>query len=201
MKTLREQLLETLPSSYDPDNDGFQMLLELAVPFEIPAKEALMNPGRPFDKIYFITDGMIRVYTIYKEIDYTIDFYVKGKFILDWKGGNEQIESAYYYESLFPTKGWYWNREEFVKLMQDHSSCLITRRFFAESLYLQQVDRLLTFQSENLKEKYLHLLKNHGDLINIVPQYYIASYLGVKPQSLSRIKRNLLKTKDEGINQ
>ena len=43
----------------------------------------------------------------------------------------------------------------------------------------------------NAKERYLNLIKRSSKIIKKIPQHYIASYLGIKPQSLSRIRKNL----------
>ena len=51
--------------------------------------------------------------------------------------------------------------------------------------------KIIDAQTESAEEKYLKLLKNSPEIVQRIPQHYIASYLGIKPQSLSRIRKNL----------
>ena len=56
-------------------------------------------------------------------------------------------------------------------------------------------EKLTDFKKSTPKSRYLNLLKERPDLLNRVPQYQLASYLGIKPETLSRI-RNRIATKD-----
>ena len=51
--------------------------------------------------------------------------------------------------------------------------------------------QLLSIYMHTAEERYLHFLKTFPDLAQRIPQYYIASYVGVKPESLSRIRKRL----------
>jgi hypothetical protein len=61
----------------------------------------------------------------------------------------------------------------------------------AEKAYLSAASRLKQHQTDDLKTRYLTLLSKNPKLVQSVPQHFIASYLGVKPQSLSRIKAEI----------
>lgn len=58
----------------------------------------------------------------------------------------------------------------------------------AEDAYISATNRLKQFQADSLVVRYEKLLNKDPELFLQVPQYHIASYLGVNPQSLSRIK-------------
>lgn len=55
--------------------------------------------------------------------------------------------------------------------------------------------KIIDTQTESAEEKYKKLLKNSPEIVQRIPQHYIASYLGIKPQSLSRIKKNIFSQK------
>ncbi len=61
----------------------------------------------------------------------------------------------------------------------------------AEHAYLSATERLKQFQAGDLETRYKNLLSRDPELFQKIPQYHIASYLGVKPQSLSRLKAKL----------
>jgi CRP-like cAMP-binding protein len=53
--------------------------------------------------------------------------------------------------------------------------------------------KIIDAHTESAEEKYRKLLKNSPEIVQRIPQHYIASYLGIKPQSLSRIRKNIFK--------
>jgi hypothetical protein len=61
-------------------------------------------------------------------------------------------------------------------------------RFISEQLYLTVASRLDSFMFDAPSERYLALQKRNSKLLEEIPQYMIASYLGVKPETLSRIR-------------
>ena len=68
-------------------------------------------------------------------------------------------------------------------------------RILVQNGYLNSLQRIAKSFSEDAEQRYLTLIRNHPDLPQRVPQYLVASYLGIKPQSLSRIRQNLVKKK------
>ncbi|MFN0031922.1 MAG: Crp/Fnr family transcriptional regulator, partial [Flavobacteriales bacterium] len=53
--------------------------------------------------------------------------------------------------------------------------------------------KIIDTQTETAEQKYLKLVKNAPEIVQRIPQHYIASYLGIKPQSLSRIRKNIFR--------
>ena len=64
-------------------------------------------------------------------------------------------------------------------------------RIHIENVYAETIRQLISHYTESPEHRYLKFLKNYPGLIQRIPQYYIASYVGVKPQSLSRIRKRL----------
>ncbi len=62
-----------------------------------------------------------------------------------------------------------------------------------EESFGQQQALLTSFMTDSPEQRYINLMKNRPDLIQRVPQYQIASYIGIKPESLSRIRKRLVK--------
>ena len=65
-------------------------------------------------------------------------------------------------------------------------------RLMAEQAFIGLRKKTDNLTLLNAKERYLNLLKQRPKVIERIPQHYIASYLGIKPQSLSRIRKNLI---------
>jgi hypothetical protein len=65
-------------------------------------------------------------------------------------------------------------------------------RLLVEQIFVASVNHIVSFYTESPDVRYIKLLKQNGDFIQRIPQYHIASFLGIKPQSLCRIKKRLL---------
>ena len=68
-------------------------------------------------------------------------------------------------------------------------------RILVQNGYLSSLQRIAKSFSEDAEQRYLSLIKRQPDLPQRVPQYLVASYLGIKPQSLSRIRQKLVMKK------
>jgi DNA-binding MarR family transcriptional regulator len=66
-------------------------------------------------------------------------------------------------------------------------------RMFSEELLAKQRIDFDEFKTSSPEQRYLNLIKNRPDLIQRVPQHQLASFLGIKPQSLSRLRARMLK--------
>jgi CRP-like cAMP-binding protein len=66
-------------------------------------------------------------------------------------------------------------------------------RLLMESVYTDAIQQIISFYTGSPQQRYQEFLENQPGLVQRVPQYYIASYIGIKPQSLSRIRKRLLK--------
>ena len=64
-------------------------------------------------------------------------------------------------------------------------------RLVCEHLYLQALDQISSIYTDQPEQRYLNFVKDYPDLQQRIPQYYISSYVGVKPPSLSRIRKRL----------
>jgi CRP/FNR family transcriptional regulator, anaerobic regulatory protein len=66
------------------------------------------------------------------------------------------------------------------------------QRLFVETLFFRMRDKLLSLYADDPETRYLNLLQNEPELVQRVPQYHLASYLGIEPESLSRLKRRII---------
>ena len=85
------------------------------------------------------------------------------------------------------------NREDLEKLSKEVPKVQIWRRVIAENLFILLERRISMLQSKTAQEQYENLIKENGDIILKVPLQYTASFLGVTPQHLSRLRENIVK--------
>ena len=150
----------------------------------------LLKRGGISKECYFILKGCIRSYFIQDGEEKTVEFYTQEQSVVPVNYGTSK-PSALYLECLSDTIVSVGNpkleKETFKKYPQLES----LSRIIAESVIIEQQESHYQFKVSTPEERYLNLLKNRPYLIQIAPQHQIASYLGIKPESLSRIRKRI----------
>lgn len=169
-----------------------ELVCSMAVEKEYKAHEVLFHADRVFDHFLFIEEGMIRVYRIIDGNDFTYSFFLPGEICVDFQSYLQLVQSNHYFESLVPTRIFRFEKEKIEALFNDYPRIERIAREMAEKAYLKAVERVKEFQTESLETRYLRLIQNQEELFKAAPLQHIASYLGVKPQSLSRIRAKIV---------
>ncbi len=165
-----------------------ELLLSKAKQVHYAKNELLLLAGTPVRKLFFFKKGIVRGYRIEKEIAITHYFYTENILGTDYESYLTGEPGELYLEALTPVEVYEFQQEAFQALYDQSHTFERLGRIFAEVAYLNMVKRMKAFQTQDLKARYLSLMAQHPDLLYQVPQKYIASYLGVTPQSLSRIR-------------
>jgi len=155
--------------------------------------EILIREGDIPELCYFILRGCVRQYYIIDGEERTTEFYTEGQPFAVFQGKNPVKKSPFFLSCL----------EDCIMsvgpIPQEDSN--VDPRFMsvcmkaAEDELCKTQETLHMFRLTNPEERYLELMQTKPTLIERVPQYYLASYLGIKPESLSRIRRRLSKRK------
>lgn len=166
-------------------------LLESGIDSErlsIPPKTILLEEGAIADRLYSIRKGCLRLFFCDEGRDITFQFFFEGDFVASFESLYHQTPSLFSLESIEATEALAIRKADFFALVEQHPSA---RRIYEERL----IDRLHAYQQLFLsrirhtpRQRYEELLREHPDIVRRIPQHYIASYLGITPVSLSRIR-------------
>lgn len=191
---LRSNIEKTVQQSIsDADYNAFRALM-----FEkqFDKKELLAEEGAQCNYIYFIVQGSSYSFiTDAKGDNHAIQFALEGYWISDLYSFYSGRKSIYTIETIEPVKVLMLNKESFEKAC---CSIPMIDRFFRiliQNAYVALQYRLAKTNSEDAEYRYEEFSKNYPDFTQRIPQYLIASYLGIKPQSLSRIRKELVQKK------
>jgi len=151
----------------------------------------ILKEGEFSAKSYSVVSGCVRQYYLVDGEEKTTFFYTEGDSIFSPNSTSEKIPSKYYltcveYSTLSITT--LENQEEMFKRFPMLEA--LSRNSLQEELVNYQ-EMLATYITTSPEERYLNLLKFRPGLLNRVPQYQLASYLGVTPESLSRIRKRI----------
>lgn len=181
-------MIETLDLQKNLSKKNYQLFLNSATRKEGGKNETLFYPPKISRKCLFIEKGIARGYKLIDGKDYTHHFFTPNWFATDFESFLTGRPSSLYIETLSPITYLEIDRETLYQLYAAHREFEKIGRMIAEKAYLITVDKLTDLQTLDLKGRYQSLITKNPELFNRVPQKYIASYLGVSEQSLSRIK-------------
>lgn len=148
----------------------------------------LFEPPAVSRKCLFIEMGILRGYKIIDGKDFTHHFFTPGWFATDFESFLTDKPSSLYIETLTEVHYLEIQKDRLYNLYATDHEFERIGRIMAENAYLLTVDKLADLQTMELKDRYQSLIQKNPKLFQDVPQKYIASYLGVSEQSLSRIK-------------
>jgi CRP-like cAMP-binding protein len=159
-------------------------------------KEIFIKEDTICDNIYFLTEGACYSYTSNKDgEENVIQFALEGYWISDLYSFFSGRMGIYTVQTLEPTKVLVISKENFQKACD---TMPVFDRFFRlliQNAFIALQYRLAQTNSEEALLRYEAFSKQYPAFLQRIPQYLIASYLGIKPQSLSRIRKALLDKK------
>lgn len=151
-------------------------------------KEFLITSNAVENNIYFILEGVFRMFIDLPEKDITVDFGFPNNFISSYSSFLTQNPSVSCIQSLTKSKVIYITREDLDQIYKKTKVGESIGRIFAEEFFRYKSKRELSFLIESPTDRYLNLVKEQQQLIQEIPQKYLASYIGITPQALSRIR-------------
>ena len=87
------------------------------------------------------------------------------------------------------------NETKAQELFKQYPRFETVSRMVMESVFSEQQKTMSAYLTDSPEQRYLRLFETKPDLIQRVPQYQLASYIGVKPESLSRIRKRISQNK------
>ncbi len=156
----------------------------------------LAENGRFNDSIHFITQGSCYSYLPDQEGEkHVVQFALEGYWISDLYSFFSGRNAIYNIETLEKTATLALSKENFEKLCE--GSQLFDRffRLLIQNAYVALQYRLVKTSSDEAEARYKEFSKMHPAFVQRFPQYLIASYLGIRPQSLSRIRKEIAQKK------
>jgi CRP-like cAMP-binding protein len=118
-------------------------------------------------------------------------FFSEEQFIVSFRSFLYQCPCVYYIEALEDADVLYISYQDLQNLYQNHNSWERFGRMLAEYFFHQSQGRIEYLLLFNHEKRYLNLLKEHPKIVERIAAFHIASYLGIKNQSLSRIKKRI----------
>ncbi len=152
----------------------------------------LLKEGQVSKESYQNLSGLVRKYYIIEGTEVTTNFYEEGRSIASFTSLHQKTPAKHYLECIEDCKLAILNKDKELELIKKVPQYETLCRTSVEEELGKQDDSLASYLISSPEQRYLSLLKEKPKLINRVPLYYLASYIGVKPESLSRIRKRIM---------
>lgn len=156
----------------------------------IRKKMSLLSVGQTSKYLYFVVSGCLRSYYVdMKGVEHIYQIRMDNSWITDLDSFFSQTPSKYNIESLEDTVLLRITHQRFEELLVEIPCLERYFRILFQKAYINALNRLNATMWESALDRYNEMLKENPEIFQRVPLVYIASYLGITPESLSRIRK------------
>lgn len=180
--------IELYVSLTDYEKENFQRLVEKKC---FNKNEIIFTAGKISNEIYFVSKGCVRLFYNVDGEEKTAFFYTEGQFICAGESYTYNVQAKENYQSIEKSEIYILKKANIEKLLTISSKFELIARIATENELIICQKIIASFITKSAEERYIELLKTNRILFQRVPQQYIASFLGVSPETLSRIKRRV----------
>jgi CRP-like cAMP-binding protein len=187
MQAIREYFEAITPLS-DDEWEAFSAKL---LRQEFAKKAFILKAGSTENYLSFIENGIVRFFLFKGEEEITFDFAFTGEFLSGYSSFITQTPSSFNIQALSPTALWRISYKDLQDVYNTTSVGNRIGRYAAEQLFLSKSQREMAFLLQSAQERYLNLFTEQPQLLQQIPGKYLASYIGITPQALSRIRKRI----------
>lgn len=189
MEVFKEAILQMIQAS----KDELEIFLDLCYPKSFSKNEIILHPGNIPQEVLFIKSGLIRVIVTDRDgNEHTIHFAMEHQFITDYSSFILQQPALYSMQALEPTEVVVLPRKAIEWGYKNLHEGEKMGRLVAEFYFIYQDNRIKSIYSLSPKERYEAINDVFPNIHQRVPQHMIASYLGITPVHLSRLKKSII---------
>lgn len=191
MQAQQEQIKKFLKRSGITNEEDIQHFLENGKTEQISKGDYLIREGQICKKLYFLHHGAISVFVLMDGNEHIKDFSLNNKFITSYTSFQTERPSLIYLRAEQNCELTSWNKSFLIPLMKNNIHWTEFAKNMADYLFMRKEKREISLLLDSAETRYTNFLKEYPQAFQAFPQYLIASYLGIRPQSLSRIRKVL----------
>jgi CRP-like cAMP-binding protein len=173
-------------------DEDFQILFSKMKRVEIPKKTDITKIGKVEKYLSFLEQGIIRLYIPKEENDLTFAFVFGQSFVSAYDSFLKQTPSEYSLATITDSVLYRMEYSDVQDIFNTTSIGNRIGRLATEDLFLKKAKRELDLLNKTAEERYLSLFTERPELIKEIPLKFIASYIGITPQALSRIRKRII---------
>lgn len=166
----------------------FETFYEISKLVTFKKKEFLVSEGKICKFIGIVESGIIKSFMQKEGIDYNNGFYLPNQFFSAYSSFSKQKAAVSNLQAMQETTVRIISFEQLNQLYDNSPLWYKFGKYIAEDFYYRKCNRETSLLQDSAIERYGAFIKTHPNIEQLIPQYEIASYLNIKPESLSRLK-------------
>lgn len=178
-------------TEYPLNKDGLRKLLSLFKLEKVKKGTQILNSGTEEKKLRFLNKGVVREYYSTSDKETNINFYTEPQFITDLSSFNSNSKTKKYQEALTDVELLAIDKSSFRKLLNEYDC----GKSFIDLSFQRLLRNKELFEYNRItkspEELYNELFIYRPNWLEKIPQYHIASYLNITPETLSRIRKRI----------
>lgn len=188
-----QQLIEAIKKYVSLTDIDISVIEKLFVMNELKARDCLMKTGEICKDFAFVEKGLLRHFICNEDKEETFYFSAENDFVCDFESFMNRVPSKKTIVALEDTTIYSLSYEKMQKFFSEVTTGERFGRLLIEEVFSKAIRYIISIHTDTAEQRYLNFLTSYKHIHQRIPQYYIASFVGVTPQSLSRIKRRLVK--------
>jgi CRP-like cAMP-binding protein len=187
-----EQFINLFTKTVGLADDELDLMLEHFSPVRLKKKNFYLEPGDVCSAVTYINKGCTRTYLPNENgKEHTLYFAMEGWWIGDIDSFHSGEPSRYYIQTLEDTEFLVMPKSSYEKLIVELPKYQEWYQTKVRLAYAASIKRYSDFKSGTAEERYLNLMKYQPQVIQRVTNKYIADYLEIEPESLSRLRKKI----------
>ncbi|TRW27197.1 Crp/Fnr family transcriptional regulator [Flavobacterium zepuense] len=173
----------------NPNPEEWEAFVDIVRFASLKKKELLLSEGRVCNFIAFLNSGVLREYNFVNDKETTVDFIGENQFTSAYHSFITQSPSTQYIEALTDVELLLLDKASINALYDRYKIWERFGRLIIEHIFCASEEKRKKLITTTHDEQYRDFAKAYPQIVQQVPQYYIASYLGLTPEHLSRIRK------------
>lgn len=188
-----DQLKTVITSIVPMPDEDYDLILPIINRLDIKKDTDLLKQGEVCRHVYFIESGFFRMFYVdYKGNEINSRFGKTNDFVVDFASFITKKSALYHWRAMEDSKVIALAHEEVEKMYNTSPYWSKFGRLIAEASYLYIINREEMLHFQTPEERYATVLKNEPHLFQKISQNQLSSYIGIKPESLSRLRKRIL---------
>ncbi|WP_231460153.1 Crp/Fnr family transcriptional regulator [Pedobacter sp. Leaf132] len=195
---MQKNVVSAVTNLVNFDDSELLIFLEKLKPRKILKDDYLLRAGDVCKAMVIINSGVLRYFTITEKGEQSHWFAFDGEWLGDYESFLTRQPSSNFIQALEDTEVYCLSYDDMQKLYSIGAKYERFGRLMAENLFVSVGRSRNDLVSLSAEKRYLNLINTYPNIVKRIQIQHIATYLGIHPQSLSRIRKNLAKQKNLG---